>query len=105
MAMRVPLISRPCLLLLLAGCAATEDFSRPGTWQSTGANDANLRAMLADPFHAERGVSAEAERGQPASLAIRRLERGLRPALPAIRTSTFGGAEPAAAPAGDPDAR
>ncbi len=102
--MRAPPISRLGLLLLLASCGGGKDFSRPGTWQATGVNDANLRAMLAEPAHAERGVAASTERAQPASLAIRRLERGLRPALPATGTSALGGGDVIPAPAGVADA-
>jgi hypothetical protein len=75
-------------LLLLAGC----DAERPGTWRATGVNDANLGLMLAHPSHAQRGVAASGERGQPASTAIQRLERGLRPALPESRASAIGAA-------------
>ncbi len=98
-------ILRLGFLLLLAGCGGGEDFSRPGTWQPMGANEANLRAMVADPAHLQQGVGAETERGQPASLAIRRLERGLRPPLPATRASGIGAAETPVVPAGDVDAR
>jgi hypothetical protein len=76
--------------LALAACAGPGDFARPGTWQPSGANDANLRAMLADPGHAMRGVAAPAERGQPASLAIRRLVQDRRRPLPDSRASTIG---------------
>jgi len=77
------------LLALLAGCAG-DDFARPGTWQPTGANEANLRAMLVDPTHIERGVSAVGERGQPASAAILRLEQDRRRPLPDSRVSRVG---------------
>lgn len=87
----------PLLVLLLAGCAATDDFRRPGTWQASGINDANLRAMLAEPGHAVRGVGARTERGQPASQAIRRLEQGRRQPLPDSRAAQIGAA---ATPAG-----
>jgi hypothetical protein len=73
-------------VLLLAGC----DFERPRTWSASGANDANLRAMLADPSDAVRGVAAPTDRGQPASVAIYRLEQGRRPPLPDSRASAIG---------------
>lgn len=89
-------------LVLLAGCAP-QDFDRPGTWQATGANEANLGAMLAEPSDAVRGVAARTERGQPASAAVRRLERGLRPALPESRASSIGAAtSPPPAPVPEP---
>jgi hypothetical protein len=73
-------------VLLLAGC----DHERPGTWQATGVNNANLATMLAHPGHAVRGVGATTDRAQPAGVAIRRLERGRRPPLPDSRASTVG---------------
>lgn len=76
-------------LMLLAGCGR-DDFSRPGTWQPAGLNDANLLTMLADPSHAERGVAAIGERGQPASAAVLRLEQDRRRPLPDTRVSRVG---------------
>ncbi len=66
-------------------------------------NDANLRAMLADPAHAVRGAAPESERGQPGSAAIRRLEQGRRLPLPDTRVSRIGAT--GAAPAGGAGAR
>jgi hypothetical protein len=100
-AMAMPLCALPASLLavlLLAGC----DINRPGTWQASGVNDANLRAMLAEPAHAVRGVSARTERGQPASLAIRRLEQGRRQPLPDSRASQIGATGASAAPDPEP---
>lgn len=38
------------LLLLAAGCSLDSNpLYQPGTWHPTGANDVNLRAMVADP--------------------------------------------------------
>jgi hypothetical protein len=88
--------------MLVAACAG-DDFSRPGTWQAIGVNDANLHAMLADPTHAVRGAAAGSERGQPGSVAIHRLEQGRRPPLPDTRVSRVGAT--GAAPAGGANAR
>lgn len=79
----------PLALMLLAGCTG-DDFSRPGTWQPAGINEANLLTMLADPSHAERGVPAIGERGQPGSYAIQRLELDRRRPLPDTRLSRIG---------------
>jgi len=92
------------VLLLLAGCGGPQDAERPGTWQATGVNDANLAAMLADPHDAVLGVAAGTERAEPGSAAIRRLERDRRRPLPDSRASSIGGAGGApagAAPSGD----
>lgn len=87
------------LLLLLAGCV--EDYARPGTWQPRGANEANLRAMLANPADAAQGTAAVDDRGQPGSLAAQRLERGQRPPLPEMRLSRIGVATGGAAGSGN----
>ncbi len=82
----------PALLLALGlgACAAT-DFDRPQTWQADGVNDRNLRAMVVDPAHLDRGVGAATDRGQQGAAAVRALEAGQRPALPA-GLSDIGGA-------------
>ena len=70
-------------LLLLAACQPGGDFARPGTWQATGVNDRNLRAMLVEPSHATRGAATDEERGVAGSAPIGRLLRDERRALPA----------------------
>lgn len=84
--------------LVLAGCGP-DDFSRPGTWQATGINDANLRAMLADPRHAVGGVGAATDRGEPGVAAIERLNQDRRRPLPDSRAAMIGSAPAASAPA------
>ena len=85
--MRRPL---PILLLLLplAACTGmTDPMERPGTWQPTGANDRNLRLMVADPAHLERGIGVTTERGEAATMAAERLSRDDRRPLPVVNTS------------------
>jgi hypothetical protein len=63
------------LLLAVAGCGP-EPYERPGTWRATGANEANLRAMVAEPAHLTRGTSPLAPtRGERAAIAADRLGR------------------------------
>jgi hypothetical protein len=100
---------RPSLLLLpallagagaLGGCA--DPFERPGTWRAGGIYEDNLRAMLADPQDARRGVAEPGADGQLAAAAVTRLRTGHVKPLPEIGISqigTNGGAQPAAAPA------
>jgi hypothetical protein len=77
--------------LLAAGCAGLADpFERPGTWTPRGANDANLRAMIADPAHLERGEGDPRGRGRQATNAIERLEDDKLHPLPDVRASTVG---------------
>lgn len=87
--------------ILLGGCA-TEPWDREGAWRSTGVNDANLRAMIADPSHLSRGAQPPvAARGEAATLAAGRLGFPAQPAqgvgtgpgvpsLPPLRTSDVG---------------
>lgn len=78
-------------LLLLAGCGATSDpTQREGTWRPSGANAANLRAMIAEPSHLQQGVSDPTGRGRHATNAIERLEDDDLKPLPDVRASQVG---------------
>jgi hypothetical protein len=73
----------------LAGCTTppfSDPFDRPGSWQPTGVNDANLRAMVVDPAHLQRGVGAQTDRGNASVQPIDRLLNGERPKLPELTT-------------------
>ncbi|GGG43588.1 hypothetical protein GCM10010964_33750 [Caldovatus sediminis] len=75
-------------VLVLGGCSmAREPFEQPGTWQATGANEHNLRAMVAVPGHLDRGIGAATERSQPGTLAATRLLTDRRRRLPVTTTS------------------
>jgi hypothetical protein len=82
----------PAILLLLLPSCAEQDFERSGTWQATGANEANLRAMLAEPSHAVRGVADTTARGGTVSMAVRRLDEDRRRPLPDSRAAQIGSA-------------
>ena len=70
---RLTLLLRLLLLCAaLPGCALTDPQTRPGTWQPTGANDANLRAMIADPHDLVHG---QAGSGTEAAVAARAVAR------------------------------
>ncbi|WP_376089146.1 hypothetical protein ACE7GA_17430 [Roseomonas sp. CCTCC AB2023176] len=89
------------LLLPLLG-ACTDDFSRPGTWQATGINDVNLRAMLANPGDLQHGAVLPGGNGTTGAAAVTRLNQDrLRP-LPAV---SGRGGNTATPPPGAPDAR
>lgn len=78
-------------LLAASGCAGLNDpFERPGTWTPRGANDANLRAMIANPADLERGEGDPRGRGRQASNAIERLEDDKVNPLPDVRASNVG---------------
>lgn len=81
-------VSASLVLLLLAGCAG-EVLDRPGTFRATGANDANLRAMVADPSHLQRGVGADGARGAAAASAVDLLLSGKPRPLPTTGTTVL----------------
>lgn len=73
-----PLRSAFAALAVLVGLAASAcsnetEIDRPGTWQPTGANEHNLRAMVADPRDLQAGAGAATERGSGAARAVTRL--------------------------------
>lgn len=76
------------LATLSAGaCSPRYEYDRPGTWQPTGANEANLRAMLADKRDLAGGASASTERGNTAARAVTRLLNDRRRPLQNVTTS------------------
>ena len=96
---RAPKLLSLLLLLAAAGCAQ-DPIDRAGTWQPTGANDRNLRAMIARPSDLERGVAAGTERGNAAANAVNRLFTEHRRPLLNERSSSAAGtlSEPADQP-------
>jgi type IV pilus biogenesis protein CpaD/CtpE len=74
----------PCIgvLLLLAGCAATDPYTREGIWRPNGANDANLRAMVVSPSDLVRGVGSTGGDGQQAAAALDRQRQDKPRVLP-----------------------
>ena len=72
----------------IGGC--TDAFDRPGTWNPSGVNDANLQVMVVDPAQLRRGVGSATARGQAGSQPITTLEAGERPPLPSTQLSTVG---------------
>ncbi len=73
--MRAILIT--ALLLPVAGCGAAGDvYERPGVWRPVGSNDANLRAMIADPDDLVTGVADPRADGQVVAAAVARYRAG-----------------------------
>lgn len=86
--------------LLLAGCG--DPFLRPGTWDASQANQANLAAQAVDWRDLARGRGAPGSDGQQAAAAVERLRRGAVKPLPATTVSSIAAQSseaPAAAPA------
>ena len=80
------------ILFALAACAQ-DPFDRPGTWSvplgTPGANDANLRTMIADPRDLTAGTGEENSAGTQAVIPVRRLLIGRRPQLPQSDVSSL----------------
>ncbi len=70
-------------LLVLVGCADTDPYTREGVWRPSGTNEANLRAMVANPADLARGVGDGTGDSQQAEAAIERLRADKVKALPA----------------------
>jgi hypothetical protein len=63
-----------CVLSLwAAGCSPEDPIDRLGTWRPTGANDWDLRAMIANPGDLVRGEAAASDRGDAGAKAVTRL--------------------------------
>lgn len=68
-------MTRLSLLLIpaLCGCTTLDPLTRDGLWHPTGANQANLAAMVVDPADLVRGKDYEGTDGQLAAAAVARL--------------------------------
>jgi hypothetical protein len=91
------------LLVALIGCNQIDPYTRPGNWRPNGANDANLRAMVAVPADLAVATPASSADGNLAAAAVARLRTGTVLPLPdsalAEVTPTSGGSAPPAAAA------
>ena len=68
---------------LLAACHGIDDpYERAGTWQPNHSNDANLRAMVANPGDLQRGRGDGSSMGDLAAAAVSRLRNDKVKALP-----------------------
>ncbi len=78
-------------LLVLGGCAQIDPLTKEGIWRPTGANDANLRAMVAVPSDLAYGRAARTSDGRSAAQAVERLRTGKVYPLQDIGVSKVGG--------------
>lgn len=90
------------VLLLLAGCAETDPYLRPGMWQPSGVNNINLAAMVANPNDLIRGRGNRGVYGAQATAPVARLWSGVLTPLPGgdAQQSPSGPATPAPASGG-----
>lgn len=70
----------------LTGCAGlaglTDPYQRAGTWNPSHANEANLRAMVANPADLVHGRGDNIAIGETAAVAVERLRAGKIKPLP-----------------------
>ena len=85
-------------LLGLGGCAQLDPLTKEGDWRPTGANDANLRAMVAVPSDLAYGRAARTSDGRLAAQAVERLRTGKVYPLPDTGISRIGGGGSSGAP-------
>ena len=93
---------RPLLILLALGaCTATDPLYTDAAWHPVGANDANLRAMIADPQDLLNGAPSAVADGGTAADAVARLRAGKVKDLPdsgLAKITLSGGGGSAATP-------
>jgi type IV pilus biogenesis protein CpaD/CtpE len=89
------------LVLLLAGCASSEQFEHPGTWKlppsGQDSNAANLRAMVVNPHDLVAGTDAPGSLGAEAARPVGLLLKGQRTPLINASASAVGQSSAAAA--------
>ena len=88
-----------CSLLCVTGCAFDDPLTRPGVWHPVGANDTNLRAMVADPDDLVTGMADRRADGQVAAAAVARYRAGKVKDLPDSTISKIAPISASAAPA------
>lgn len=93
----IPALLATVIIFGAVGCSTEDPVDRPGTWQATEANEHNLRAMVVNPGHLDRGVAAVTERGDAGANAVTRLLIERRRPLPNVRASDVGVAQQAGA--------
>ena len=86
-------------LLTMAGCAQIDPLTKEGVWRPTGANDVNLRAMVAVPSDLAYGRAARTSDGNFAARAVDRLRTGRVYPLPDSGISKIGAGSNSAQPA------
>ena len=88
-----PLLAGASLMLSLSACdqANRDPFERIYTWQPTGANEENLRAMVANPNDLTVGQSARGSHAIIANAAVTRVLTDKVKPLPKVSTGGVGG--------------
>jgi type IV pilus biogenesis protein CpaD/CtpE len=90
------------LLIVLAGCDKIDPYTREGVWRPNGANDTNLRAMVAVPADLAAGEPASPADGTLGAAALNRLRHDLVRPLPDSGAADFVTPAPPPPPATTP---
>jgi hypothetical protein len=96
MSKKIRILGVICAVAALGGCMERDPYRRTDVWRPTGANSANLAAMVADPNDLIRGRGTTRAGSGPSVIAVERVSID-RP-KPLLGTS--GGAPGAASGAG-----
>jgi len=80
------------VLVLVSGCTYDpfDPYQRPGTWVPEGSNNANLRAMVANPHDLVEGKGTSVSSGAAAAPPVGRLLTGKRYPLPDLNAAPIG---------------
>ena len=76
--------------VVISGCSYDpfDPYQRPGTWNPEGSNDANLRAMVANPHDLVQGTGQGVSSGAEATPPVARVLAGKRYPLPNLNAAT-----------------
>ncbi|MGA9014315.1 MAG: hypothetical protein WB509_17625 [Acetobacteraceae bacterium] len=77
--------------LIVSGCTTsdlTDPYARPGTYNPTGVNDANLRTMVVNPHDLVEGTGQNTSTGAVAAPPVARLLAGKRYPLPDLNAAS-----------------
>ena len=86
----LPLISATAGLLLVAGCAMTDPYQRPGMWRPMGSNEANFELQVARAADLVQGRGTTDTDGDAAAAAVDRLRQDKSRPLPQSGISKIG---------------
>ncbi|TPG59755.1 hypothetical protein EAH89_05875 [Roseomonas nepalensis] len=89
---QTPRLSLLALLLLLSACeaAVVDPYLAEGRWRPSGVNEANLRAMVANPGHLVSGQGPIRVDAQSAAAAVARYRADQVRPLPRTSSSDIG---------------
>ncbi|WP_323990945.1 hypothetical protein [Nguyenibacter sp. L1] len=79
-----------CVLPLVGGCGTLDPYHKPYAWHPSGANAANLAAMVADPRDLREGHGGEAPDAQAPVMAVERIRLDKPKALPSTNGISGG---------------